>query len=299
MVTRNRFSESDTADGPEEGAGGSKRPKSSAGDAWAAMRKAWSSVGKRIPEMRDDLSCYAAVQVDRARLAVSQVVTRIVFGVLLMIAAGAVVAIAAYLLIVGIAGGVAAALDGNVWLANLITGLAVFALLFGAITMAVVVSRRNRLRRLQVRYARHVARQRAMAAAGVPEVVPSSEAEYLAVQATDAEARFRQTAHTLGEELLAPFEIRPFIQRRPWWSLGGAAAAGFVSGLGIGGRGKRAEAAARGRIPRLLAIVGHRLRRVVTNAIGAVVVANLRGGKASPASPPSNGRRAPPAAKTP
>jgi ElaB/YqjD/DUF883 family membrane-anchored ribosome-binding protein len=63
-----------------------------------------------------------------------------------------------------------------------------------------------------------------------------SEREFLDMQSARAKARFRQTASNLADELLAPLRIRPFIQRRPWWSLGGAATAGFLSGLRHGHR---------------------------------------------------------------
>lgn len=127
-----------------------------------------------------------------------------------------------------------------------------------------------------------------------------SEAEYLELQASRAKARFRQTASTLGNELLAPFELRPFIQRCPWWSLGGAAAAGFVSGASLGHRGRKAGAGrASGKLHELFAMVHRRVRRVLGSALGAMVVANLRGGAPAPPAPVTNGRGPVPASKAP
>src|SRR5689334_17888549 len=121
MVTRTRFRGADNANGPSARNGaGSRTPPADA--PWAALQKAWRAFGKRVPELRDDLSCYAAAQVDRARLSVSQAVSRVLSGILLVIAVAAIFTIAAALTIAGIAGGVAAALAGNVWLANVITG---------------------------------------------------------------------------------------------------------------------------------------------------------------------------------
>ncbi len=152
MVTRRRFAQSDMANGPPGRPEVSKPHGPSTDSRWGELKQAWRAIGERVPELGADVSRYAAVQADRARLAISQVVTRAVTGILLMIAFGAFFATAASLLIVGIAGGVAQALDGNVWLANLITGTATLSLLSGAILVGVQVHRGNRLRRLQRRY---------------------------------------------------------------------------------------------------------------------------------------------------
>src|SRR5687768_1524431 len=98
MVTRSRLRESEPTDDPTSAATGQATPQP-AGFPWPELRKAWRAVGKHLPEMREDLSCYAAVQVDRVRLAIAQAVTKLAFGILLMIAAGAVFATAASLLI--------------------------------------------------------------------------------------------------------------------------------------------------------------------------------------------------------
>jgi len=164
MVTRDRLREVEPADDPTPTGTGSP-PRQSPGFPWPELQKAWQAFGKHVPEMREDLSCYASVQVDRVRLAVAGAVTKLAFAILAMIAAAAVFATATSLLIVGVAGGLAAALDGKVWLANLLTGAIVLGLFGGAIALGAAALKRGRLQRLQQRYARHEQRQRAAEAA--------------------------------------------------------------------------------------------------------------------------------------
>lgn len=175
MVRRVRLPDSVKANGPTAEGNGKKPRGRPADEAWVALKKAWRSAGKRVPEMSDDLRCYAAVQADRARLAVSQVGTRVVSGMLRVIALAVVLATGTWLVIVGIAGGVASALGGNVWLANLVTGMAALVLLLAAIVISGRVRRSQRLRRLTRRYARHEARQRSMPQSGVPRARDHAE----------------------------------------------------------------------------------------------------------------------------
>ena len=102
-----------------------------------------------------------------------------------------------------------------------------------------------------------------------------TEAEFLAQQARNAKLRFVQGARGLGEDLTAPLQLRPWIRSRPWWSLGGATALGFVASFGFGGRrhGRAASAAgdaepprAAGKTQELLASLGLRARRILTNS---------------------------------
>lgn len=118
-----------------------------------------------------------------------------------------------------------------------------------------------------------------------------SESEFLNLQIESAKAHFRQTARSLGEELLEPLQLRPLIRRRPWWSLGGAAVVGFVAGLRSGRRAPKSGALPTGgtishisHISHIVATVNQRVRRVLGSALGAMVVANLRG--AAPAASP-------------
>lgn len=169
MVTRTPFPGSAKTDGRSAHANGSKPRERPTDELWVALKRAWRAVGKRVPEMRDDLSCLAAVQADRARLAVRQIVTRMMSTILLVIAMAAVFATAASLVIVGISGGVASVLHGNIWLANIITGMAALILLFGALAISVRVRRRRRLHRLRRRYERYDARQRSTVQTAIPE----------------------------------------------------------------------------------------------------------------------------------
>lgn len=126
---------------------------------------AWRIAGRRLPELRNELSWLAAVQADRARLAVAAVVRRLIFHVLVALTGAAVFAIAAAKLLEGVAGGVAQALGGSVWLANLLTGLvALIGVLLGVVGFERSRSAR-RLRDLQRRHAHFADRDRALSAA--------------------------------------------------------------------------------------------------------------------------------------
>jgi hypothetical protein len=130
-----------------------------------------------------------------------------------------------------------------------------------------------------------------------------SEAEFLAQQSRNAKLRFVQGARGLGEDLAAPLQLRPWIRSRPWWSLGGATALGFVASFGFGGRRHRHAASAPGdagpppapsKTHELLASLGLRARRILTSALGAALVTGWRGflaPAASVATPPAGARR--------
>jgi hypothetical protein len=154
MVTRNRFPRPDqerrARPAPPNGATNSKPAES-----WAALRTAFGAFGRRLPEIRDDLSCYASVQADRARLAMSQAGSRVAASILQLVVVGAVCATAATLVIVGIAGGVAILLQGNVWLANTATGAATLLVLTAAFAGRNRLRSRQRMQRLQRRYEAH------------------------------------------------------------------------------------------------------------------------------------------------
>lgn len=129
-----------------------------------------------------------------------------------------------------------------------------------------------------------------------------TEAEFLAQQAQNARQRFVQGARGLGEDLAAPLALRPWIRSRPWWSLGGATALGFLASFGLGGRRHRRAASAGvgtgpppapGKTHELLANLGLRARRILTSALGAALVTGWRGflAPAAPvATPPTGGR---------
>ncbi len=151
MVVRIRTQRSDKAS-----AGRAERPfRGRPHNSLAGIGRAWRSLSRRLPELRDDLAWYATAQGDRARLLVSRLATRAMFGVFLLIAAAALFAISAAFVIGGAAGGVTAALGGNSWLANLITGSVALIALFGGIALVVGAKRRKRFARLERRYRRH------------------------------------------------------------------------------------------------------------------------------------------------
>lgn len=123
-----------------------------------------------------------------------------------------------------------------------------------------------------------------------------TEAEFLAQQARNARQRFVQGVRGLGEDLTAPLQLRPWIRSRPWWSLGGATALGFVASFGIGGRRRSHAAVAAGdagpppapsKTHELLTSLGLRARRILTSALGAALVTGWRGFLAPAAASPA------------
>jgi hypothetical protein len=104
------------------------------------------------------------------------------------------------------------------------------------------------------------------------------EGEFLRLQAAEALARCRRTVRAMGDDLIAPLRLRPLVQKRPLWSLGGAVLTGFVVGLGLRRRGKAAApASAGGKVHELLAAARLRVGRVLRAAAAAAFVSNLRG----------------------
>lgn len=122
----------------------------------------------------------------------------------------------------------------------------------------------------------------------------NNEAEFLREQATIAKIRLRVHASALGDEVLAPLQLGPFVRRRPWWSLGGAVLGGFLSGLGLRSlrrTGRKAQAA--GGMRRLAAGAGRRANRLLRTAVGTILVANLREMARPPAPKTANGHPSP------
>jgi hypothetical protein len=171
MVTRSDFS---PADRFARGDAARRRPRAD-DTLWTALTKAWRNVQRRLPELREDAKCYAQVQRDRVRLAATNVAVNAVRGVLLLLVAGAVFVTAATLTVLGIAGALAAALGGNTWLGNLLAGIGTLALLFGGVQFGIRLMRRQRLAQLRQQYARHDARDRAMAAQDRAAAAPESQ----------------------------------------------------------------------------------------------------------------------------
>ncbi len=104
-----------------------------------------------------------------------------------------------------------------------------------------------------------------------------TEAEYLEQQATQALARMRRTARTLADEVMAPLAIQSLIRRRPWLSLGAAAASGFGAGLGLRHRRGRARVGhVVGRFRGVLAKFRRSVWPVLKSALGAILAAELK-----------------------
>lgn len=168
MVRRTRSHEVPGARSPSQTEGVPRRRRSR-DESGLGLLTAWRVARKRVAAMRGDLSCYASVQVDRARLATSQAIAGVVSTTILILVLTGVVIAAATLTMVGAAGGVAAGLGGNVWLANLITGLGTLILFGVASTIIIWLNRRKRIDRLTRKYARYELQRRAGNEAKSPE----------------------------------------------------------------------------------------------------------------------------------
>ena len=114
-----------------------------------------------------------------------------------------------------------------------------------------------------------------------------NESEFLAQQARSAKASLRRSARALGEELLEPLQLRPIIQRRPWWSLGGATLAGFVTGASLSRPARSAKPVPNGRMSRAFDSIDKRVRSLVRSAFGAIMVVNFRNAS-TPEHPPND-----------
>ena len=154
MVRRTRSQEVPGAR-PAAQADGAPRPRRPRDESGRGLLTAWRAARKRVAGMRGDLSCYATVQVDRARLVTSQAIARVVSTAILVLVLTGVLIAAAILTIVGVAGGVAAGLGGNLWLANLITGLGTLLLLGAALGISARLNRRKRTEKMLQKYARY------------------------------------------------------------------------------------------------------------------------------------------------
>jgi hypothetical protein len=124
----------------------------------------------------------------------------------------------------------------------------------------------------------------------------TTEAEFLADQARRAKARLRRNVELLGEDLLAPVDVRSLVRRRPFWSVGGATIGGVIAGVLLGRKRTRAASVSRPAVGasrwRRLA---QRYGQVARTMLGSWLVARLRALAASspaPSSPPPS----PPAA---
>ncbi len=119
------------------------------------LQRAWRAFGTRWPRMRRELARYASTHMDRVRATVHQVVVGAALAVLGLIVAVAVLATAVVLLVVGLAGALAAAFGDNAWLGNLVAGGAVLTLFAGAIVLGLRRDRAKRMHALEQRYARY------------------------------------------------------------------------------------------------------------------------------------------------
>jgi len=138
---------------------------------WHGLIRAWRALGMRLPRLRVEASRYIAARVDQVKSKVSRTAEGALVGAVAGVVGIAVLATAAVLLITGIAGALAHALDGNVWAGNLLTGFGILLLLGAGLVLMIGKKRAARLKRLEQRYAEF---DRASAMPGEP-VPPASD----------------------------------------------------------------------------------------------------------------------------
>lgn len=116
--------------------------------------RAWTAFGRRVPRLRNDLQCYANVQLDRARMVVEHTLSRVVVVAIVVLSLSMFSALAAGMALFGIAGGVATLLGGRLWLAGLLTGCGTLFVVVLAVQFARSARQRRRLAQLRHRYRR-------------------------------------------------------------------------------------------------------------------------------------------------
>jgi hypothetical protein len=82
-----------------------------------------------INELKEYASYYVAAKVDGFKRTIRNIGLYAALGVVGLIAGGAIIATAAGLLIVGLAAGLSRLFDGHVWLADIVTGILVLAII--------------------------------------------------------------------------------------------------------------------------------------------------------------------------
>lgn len=118
-----------------------------------SLLRVWRVLKTRVPRIRKDVSLYANLQVDRVRTAAASVVLKAITAVLMLIIVAAVLATGSTLVVLGIAGGLTTLLDGQAWLAYLITGLGTIGGLVLVFMLLAAHQKSKRMRALKRRYA--------------------------------------------------------------------------------------------------------------------------------------------------
>jgi hypothetical protein len=117
-------------------------------------QRAWQHFVQRLPQVRAELTCLAAVQADRLRWLAARTVTRLLTGTFLVLTAVAMTTVAASMVLSGVAGGLERWLVDTPWLASLLTGSAALCTMFTALLLAARWHRNGRLEQLRSRYER-------------------------------------------------------------------------------------------------------------------------------------------------
>lgn len=116
------------------------------------LQRALRSFNLRLPQLRTELACLAAVQTDRLRSMASRTLGRLMAGSFLVLTMAALTAVATSMVLFGIAGGLERWFGGTPWLALLLTGSAALCTLFAALLLTLRWHERERLEQLRARY---------------------------------------------------------------------------------------------------------------------------------------------------
>lgn len=157
---------SESAAAPPPHPTGAGRRHQRANARWQKVQNAWRSATRRVPAIRADLTWFAGIQLDRARLRLTRLTTWMALGLLALVAVATLFAIAAWLLVAGIAGGLGELLGGRMWLGQAVTGGITLLLLFGSIAGGLWLGARRRLQRLMTRHAAFAGERAGAAAEG-------------------------------------------------------------------------------------------------------------------------------------
>lgn len=127
-------------------------PPGEAGPAGAGQQPALDQLLKLGRELISQLSYYVRARADQLKLSVRQFLVFGAMGVLALVVGAVIVATAAWLLVNGIAGGLAALFGGRVWLGNLGAGVLVLAGIAGGAWYGIEELRRGSQRDTVQRY---------------------------------------------------------------------------------------------------------------------------------------------------
>lgn len=124
-------------------------------------KRAFGDIGAQFAELKDYASLLVATQVDRVKASARRAVLFAVAGILGLILLCVTVAAGAIRLFQGVAAGLAELFGGRVWLADLLTGVLLLALVATVIGLALTTWSRAAAKKTRLKYAEREALRRA------------------------------------------------------------------------------------------------------------------------------------------